>query len=182
MIIKDDNSVHCSGSIIAPKRLLTAGHCFANNSDNYIPKERLRVVFGIHDLNMLDLSFVNKTIRNIKRVIVHPDYSWQEAYSDLVILEVDKKVTFSETIFPVCLPDYENSDKNHLVRESVTVVGFGPKNEESKTMRQISQKIRSFDFCNERYNPENADIQLRPLIRKELPSGFDDTLTCAQNW
>ena len=111
MIIKDDNSVHCSGSIIAPKRLLTAGHCFAKNSDNYIPKEQLRVVFGIHDLNMLDLSFVNKTIRNIKRVIVHPDYSWQEAYSDLVILEVDKKVTFSETIFPVCLPDYENNDK-----------------------------------------------------------------------
>ena len=181
MFITEDNRVHCMGSIIAPKRLLTAAHCFAESSDNYIPKEQLKVVFGLHDLNMLNLPFVTKTIRNITEVKVHPDYKWQEAYADIVIVEVDEKVSFSEVIYPVCLPDKQNANKNHLKEKSVTMVGFGPEDETSKNLRKISQTIRSWFYCNRRYKPKNADIKFRPLLSKELPKGFDETLICAQN-
>merc|ERR1712083_237807 len=58
VIIREDNSVHCSASIIAPNLLLTAGHCFATDSDNYIPKNKLRVVFGLNDLNLLNEDFI----------------------------------------------------------------------------------------------------------------------------
>ena len=65
--------------------------------------------------------------------------------------------------------------------ESGTVVGFGPANDDSKTQKQLSQKIRSYTYCNERYMAANADFKLRPLLLKELPEAFDDTLICAQN-
>ena len=174
----DDSSIHCSGSIIAPRLILTAGHCFAQNSDNYIPKDKLRIAYGTDDLGN---PFIPKTIRKIKDVKVHPSYKWQEAYSDIVIVVVDKKITFSEVIYPVCLPDKENPNKNHLMRSSVTIVGFGPKDEKSKSLRQISQTVRSFNYCNGRYKPENNDIKSRPLLMKTLPNGFDETLICATN-
>ena len=174
--------MHCTGSLVAPRLVLSAAHCFAETSENYIQKENLQIVLGLSDLNMLNLSFVPKTIRKIQAVKVHPSYSWQEAYSDLVILVLNETVTFSSTIYPVCLPDKEVQDKNSLVKQSVTIVGFGPKDENSKTMRQISQKIRSFRYCDRRYKPENADIKYRPLLKKVLPKGFDDTLICGQNW
>ena len=182
MIIREDNNgIHCSGSIIAPKLILTAGHCFAENSDNYIPKDKLRIVFGMHDLTDLDRSFIPKTIRKIKEVKVHPDYKWPKAYFDIVILKLYKRVVFSENIYPVCLPNVENADRNHLKRDSVTVVGFGPVDENSKTMRQISQRIRSYNYCDTRYKAENADIRLRSLLLRTLPDGFNDALICAQN-
>ena len=109
VILREDNSIHCSGSVIAPKLVLSAGHCFAENSDNFIPKEKLRIVFGIDDLNTLDLPFIPKTIRNIKTVTAHPDYLWPKAYSDVVIAEVDEEVKFSATIYPLCLPDEHNA-------------------------------------------------------------------------
>ena len=141
----------------------------------------MKIVLGLDNLANLNVSFVPKVIRNIKEVKVHPKYQWKRAYSDVVILKMDKKVTFSETIYPVCLPDTENSNKNHLFKQSATIVGFGPKDNKSKKMRQINQRIRSHNYCNRRYKPENADIKLRSLIRKVLPDGLDDTLICAQN-
>ena len=65
--------------------------------------------------------------------------------------------------------------------DSGTVVGFGPKDDKSKTMKQLSQKIRSYRYCDKRYKAENAEFKLRPLLLKELPDSFDDTLICAQN-
>ena len=160
---------------------MSAAHCFAENSEDYIPKEKLRIVYGLHDLKLLEESFVEKTIRNIDEVIVHPRYKYPEAYADVVILKVDKTVKFSDVIYPVCLPDKQNKNKNHLNEKSVSVVGFGPSEDGSNILRKISQTVRSYSYCNGRHKPKNVDIKLRPLLSKELPNGFDGTLICSQN-
>merc|ERR1712193_409208 len=41
-------------------------------------------------------------------------------------------------------------------------------------MQQIGQKIRSFEYCDEK-------IKELPKWTKYLPNGFDDTLLCAGN-
>ena len=57
-IIKEDNSVHCSGALVTPKLVLTAGHCFAVDSPDYIPLDKLRLVFGIDNLEDLNVPLV----------------------------------------------------------------------------------------------------------------------------
>ena len=66
-------------------------------------------------------------------------------------------------------------------REQGTIVGFGPKNVGSKKMSQLSQKVRSHGWCDVRYNASNADLDYRPLLMKELPDSFDNSLMCAMN-
>ena len=66
-------------------------------------------------------------------------------------------------------------------REQGTIVGFGPKNDGSKKMSQLSQKVRSHGWCDVRYNASNADLDYRPLLMKELPDSFDNSLMCAMN-
>ena len=108
MVLKEKNRVHCSGSVLTPKLVLSAGHCFAENSNDHIPKEKLKVAFGLDDLKNLDLAFIPKTIRKIKEVRFHPNYQWPAAYYDVAVVEVDSKVEFSGTIYPLCLPDEPN--------------------------------------------------------------------------
>ena len=70
MILREDNSVHCSGSVITPSLILTAGHCFAENnpSNDKFPKEKLKIAYGLDDLKNLDFEFIPKTFRNITRL------------------------------------------------------------------------------------------------------------------
>ena len=77
--------MHCTGSILTRKLILSAGHCFAENSDNYVPKEELKIVFGVHDLAMLDIPNIQWTIRNIKSVRFHRNYQSPKAYSGMHI-------------------------------------------------------------------------------------------------
>ena len=126
---------------------------------------------------------VPKAIRKIKKIEVHPKYVWKKAYWDIMLIEVEEEVSFNDYIFPVCIPDEEILDKDHLDKQGLTIVGFGPENKNSTTMNQISQRVRSNDFCDMKYNPERANIRKRNkrLLLKELPDGFKDTLICAQN-
>ena len=139
--------------------------------------------YGLDDLTKLDIPFIPKQIRNIKNTKVHPRYQWKEAYYDAMIIEVDKEVSFTSTIYPVCIPNKRKLNKNHLSEKSVTIVGFGPENDDSRTMKQINQKVRSYEFCDTRYKNKvrNADVKTRQTLLKELPDGFKETLICAQN-
>ena len=79
--------------------------------------------------------------------------------------------------------DDTNDDRNHLNGIKVTIVGFGPKNENSTTMQQISQKIMPYKYCNGKYKRRKTPrgTQLRRLLVKKLTDGFDETLMCAKN-
>ena len=103
-------------------------------------------------------------------------------YSDIALVEIDNKVTFSDTIHPVCLPDVKNSDRNHYLRDSVTIVGFGSKTGDDKVLlRQISQRVQHYNLCDSRYNVSYAGKKYEKVLSKEFPIGFDETLMCANS-
>ena len=122
MFVGEDNRVHCTGSVITRKLILTAGHCFSQGSP---PKENLKIVYGINDLADLDISFKPKEIRTIKKVTLHENFVSPRAYSDIALVEVNKRVTFSQEIFPVCLPNKEYSNKSDLNNFQAVVVCEG---------------------------------------------------------
>ena len=86
-----------------------------------------------------------------------------------------------KSIYPLCLPAKPNPDPNHMNKNFGSVVGFGPKDDGSKTMNQLGQKVRSHNFCKKRYKPSNVDFDFRELLLEEFPNSFDDSLICAQN-
>ena len=69
--------------MVTPKYVLTAGHCFAEESPDYFPIDKLRLAFGIDNLEDLKLPFIlvikKIEIRNIKAVFPHPNYKYPEA-------------------------------------------------------------------------------------------------------
>ena len=91
---------------------------------------------------------------------------------------------FGKNVWPICIPDSENTEPNHLNRYSVTLVGYGPPTDQSKGLNQISYKVYSKRECDYLYDPENAATSLQAdslqaLIRSTLPNKFEDSLICA---
>nr|XP_034838059.1 venom protease-like [Maniola hyperantus] len=93
---KDDVEWVGGGALISDRFILTAAHVLID------PRQRpLRyALLGV--LNKTDV--VNGMLYNIVRKIAHPLYSYSNRVHDIALLELDRRVTLSEFIRPICLP------------------------------------------------------------------------------
>ena len=127
----NETLVHCSGSLIHPRYVISASHCFdGSNPDNIIYCEENKekfLAFGLNDVKHLKnpnlLKATGVKIRNIKKVLQFPDYKYPSAYYDVALVELTEPVTLGPSIWPICLPASENEDKDHLKGDSAAVVG-----------------------------------------------------------
>lgn len=113
----------CSGTLIHPKVVLTAGHCTAGLEDFGI--EVVWVNFGQEALNQ-------STLRYVEEVITHPDYYWgpQSNPHDVGVLILAEPVTDIE---PATLAEEGVLDdlkatgnlKHGANKAKFTVVGYG---------------------------------------------------------
>ncbi|CAL4143319.1 unnamed protein product, partial [Meganyctiphanes norvegica] len=107
----------CGAVLISNRYLLTAAHC--------VTRERLiGISMGIEDLN--DHTNIGRSTYRIKKIYVHPDYEpARDEFHDIAILQTDRKVEYSQKIWPYCLParNQQLSD-----RFSVQLAGWGQVN------------------------------------------------------
>ena len=92
-----------------------------------IDKSRLTIVLGANDpMDPEDLK--RGQTAQIKKFEIHDQYDIQNrtAYNDIAIVELMKKIRFKSNIWPVCLPEETNSDQNHLYRQGISIIGYGP--------------------------------------------------------
>ena len=54
------------------------------------------------------------------------DSNDRSAYYDIAILKTTKDIEFKKNVWPVCIPERINTNKEHLKKQSVKVIGYGP--------------------------------------------------------
>lgn len=83
-------------------------------------KSSFRITLGGHDLTNADEMNSSASVYAALDLRVHDDYDPVTIDSDIALITLDRKVEFTDKVFPVCLP---KSEENLFVGEDATVAG-----------------------------------------------------------
>ena len=135
--------VQCTGSLVTPNIIVTAGHCLREAKSSGLWVVRAGVA---------DMRLKRGVETGIKRISIHPEYYSPEVYFDVGVALLDESLPLSASISSLCLPD-KPYDVTTMDGDGVTVQGWGVNNDgvTGNTLTEIDVTVRSRAECNHKY-------------------------------
>jgi hypothetical protein len=151
----------CTGTVIAPRLVLTAGHCVLNPGGGILPGSNYQVFTGTADVK----SATATNVSGVDQALIFPGYDPSKALNDAGIL------ILSTPIAAPALPLATLSDESLLTAgTSMAIAGWGltsgNSNRVPTVLRQAETVIQSSGYCKQK-------------TRQFLPSFTPESQFCA---